>query len=167
MRALKTMLSLTKKTEYALLSLSHLSRPAGGLCSAREISDAYQLPLPVLMNVLKRLAKIGLIESTRGARGGYSLVADPGKIILGDLIRAMEGEIHLVQCADEASENRCEIVNHCPIQGPLIRLQHRLEGLLAGLSLADVIGPEPGQTPLTQCTEECVRNNNNETSVSG
>jgi len=161
------MLSLTKKTEYALLSLSHLSQDPDSLCSAREIASAYRLPLPVLMNVLKRLAQIGLIKSTRGARGGYRLAVSPSKIILRDLVLSMEGVIRLVQCADETNGELCDIAEHCPIKTPLLRLQDRLERFLAGLSVADVIATESGVAIESQCTKECIKEHSDETSLSG
>ena len=67
--------SLTRKSDYALLALSRLDLegPDASPVSARHIADAYDLPLPIMMNVLKDLAGAGLVNSKRGATGGYYL----------------------------------------------------------------------------------------------
>ena len=90
------MLSLTRKTEYALIALSHLASEPNRLASARGIADIYRIPLPVLTNVLKTLNRCELIKSERGARGGYRLAQEPKDISLASLIRAVEGPIRLV-----------------------------------------------------------------------
>ena len=60
---------LSRKTDYALLILSHLSeRPAGG--SAREIADRFGLSKAFLANILKELCQKGFVSSHRGVKGG-------------------------------------------------------------------------------------------------
>ncbi len=94
------MLTLTRKTDYALIALTHLSHCKGTCVSAREIATLYGLPLPLLMNVLKLLSQQGLAKSIRGPRGGYELAEDAESITLYDIIQAVEGPIQLVQCID-------------------------------------------------------------------
>src|SRR5690606_10453865 len=80
------MLSLTRKTEYALIALFHLARESERVCTAREISARYHLPPALLMNVLKCLASGDLLLSTRGAKGGYRLALPPEAISLSAII---------------------------------------------------------------------------------
>ena len=68
------MLSLTRKTDYALIALSHMAHDPEGCCSAREIATRYRVPLPLLMNILKLLTRRGFAKSARGPHGGYRLV---------------------------------------------------------------------------------------------
>ena len=66
------MISLTKKTGYGLIALAHLATlPDEKVCSAREIAGRYDMPLSLLMNVLKELASAGYVDSVRGSHGGY------------------------------------------------------------------------------------------------
>ncbi len=92
------MLSLTKKTEYGLMALIHLSSDGSSFRSAREISDLCHIPLPLLMNVLKLLAQHDNVSSTRGARGGYKLAVPADQLSLARVIRVLEGPLKLVQC---------------------------------------------------------------------
>ena len=94
------MLTLTRKTDYALISLTHLAQNPGVCTSAREIAELYHMPLPLLMNVLKLLTGRGFVKSVRGPRGGYTLAQSAESISLSDTIRAVEGPIKLVRCAD-------------------------------------------------------------------
>ena len=74
------MLTLTRKTDYALIALTHLAQARERCICAREIAEKYGLPSALLMNLLKQLAQKGLVKSSRGPRGGYTLGAPPGQI---------------------------------------------------------------------------------------
>lgn len=150
------MLSLTKKTDYALIALAHLARQGearqeGNCASAREIGDAYGVPLPLLMNLLKTLTRSGLIQSVRGARGGYALARPATKITLATLIEVIEGPIRLVQCGSETSENEkeitpadqeskssCELMGTCPVRHPAMQVHDRLIQFLRSVTLAEL-----------------------------
>ena len=95
------MLALTKKTEYALIALTCLSRAEDRWVSAREIAGQYKVPLPLLMNIMKTLTQRGIVRSVRGARGGYVLALPPAEITLEKLILAVEGPVCLTQCIAE------------------------------------------------------------------
>ena len=98
------MLSLSKKSDYAFNALVHLARNPDRVSSAREISDLYDLPLPIITNILKTLTRAGLVTSTRGARGGYELASPAGEITLYDLLRATEGPYRFVRCLGTDSD---------------------------------------------------------------
>lgn len=71
------MLKLTKRTEYGLIALVHLAEHTGRVISAREIGEQYPVPRRLLAEVLKDLQHASLIDSQRGAHGGYSLAHPP------------------------------------------------------------------------------------------
>ena len=75
------MLKLSKKTDYAIILLTHLGELSAPV-SAQKIAEHYQLPYPMVANILKLLASSGLINSTRGQRGGYVLARPAENIIL-------------------------------------------------------------------------------------
>ncbi len=74
------MLTLTRKTEYGLIAMCHLARIGRKVVSARDIAEEHNVPLALLMNVLKKLNRAGLVNSVRGARGGYVLNSEPGQV---------------------------------------------------------------------------------------
>ena len=137
------MLSLTKKTDYALIAMSRLVADPEGVHSARRIAEDFGVPLPLLMNILKQLSASGIIRSTRGARGGYVLARPAEKITLADLIVALEGPMRLSQCSgrhgEGAGEGGCRLEESCPIQGPLQRVHERLREFLQNVTLAEIV----------------------------
>lgn len=139
------LLSLTRKSDYALVALTHLARRPDALSSAREIADAYHIPVPILMNILKTLSRAGMVTSVRGARGGYRLAADPEEISLHRVVRAMEGPVTLFACAQDGangSAGGCEKQNWCPITASARIISARLETFLKGVTLAELLAEQ-------------------------
>lgn len=95
------MLSFTRKTDYALISLAHIARSQGNCCSAREIATHYGMPMPLLMNILKVLNQHGITRSIRGPRGGYQLAKAPKDVTLHDIIAAVDGPVALTHCLEK------------------------------------------------------------------
>lgn len=140
------MLSLTRKTDYALIALTHMARDPEGCCSAREIATRYRVPLPLLMNILKLLTRQGFAKSARGPHGGYTLAMPSDQITFYDVIRAVEGPVQLVQCANlheaRAEGTRgvgCGLMASCPVHSPIQLIHNRLVECLSGVTLADVV----------------------------
>lgn len=139
------MLSLTKKTDYALIAMSRLAANPEAVFSAREIAQDFHVPLPLLMNVLKKLCASGLVRSVRGARGGYSLARPAAEVTLADLIVALEGPMKLAQCSSAKGDDGngqphgCRLGEKCPIQGPLQRVHERLRDFLENVTLAEIV----------------------------
>lgn len=157
--------SLTRKTDYGLVALATLAAEAAGAgqpLSARQIAEAYNLPLPLLMNVLKDLHRAGIVCSRRGASGGYHLCKDPGKISLLSIIEAIEGPVHAAVCCSEEEIaggepcTACRVQPQCPITTPMQRLDERVREFLTGLSLRDVLADPPVQlnTPAHAARED-------------
>lgn len=135
------MLTLTKKTDYALIALTHLARQPEPMTSAREIGETYHVPLPLLMNILKTLTRGGLVHSVRGSRGGYGLAVKPSEISLARLVEVIEGPIHLVRCLASGHSNaslKCEVEHWCPIRAPVTRVHEHLVQFLETISIADI-----------------------------
>jgi len=98
------MLSLSKRVDYALIALAHLAERPGRVSPAREIAEAYDLPLPLLMNILKELNQSGWVKSSRGTKGGYEIGVDPKSVSLHDLIILLEGPVQTTECVSTAIE---------------------------------------------------------------
>jgi Rrf2 family protein len=138
------MLTLSRKTDYALIALTHLAHAREGCSSAREIAAKYSMPLPLLMNLLKLLTQKGLSRSIRGPRGGYSLAKSPREITLREIIAAVEGPVRLVNCVERQedpcrpADDPCELVSCCPVRSPIHRIHDRLVAFLDSVTLADL-----------------------------
>lgn len=114
------------------------------LTSAREISERFPLPKRLLAEVLKDLCRAGLVDSTRGARGGYRLARPAEGITLREIVAVLEGAPALSACeSSAASGGGCEVEPICPIKSPIGRLRGRLWELLEDTSLRDLQGHRP------------------------
>ncbi len=137
------MLSFTRKTEYGLIAMVRLAAlPEGELISARQLANQTGGSLSLLMNVLKDLATCGYVESVRGSRGGYRLGGDPAKINVAELVAGLEGPVRLTECVvtskHSGQSSNCDMLNSCPIIGPVRLVQEKLNEVLASLTLADM-----------------------------
>lgn len=140
------MLAITRKTEYALFALTHLAQNPDKCQSAREIAKVYKMRQPLLMNILKKLTQNKLACSIRGPRGGYTLSKPSNEITLSDIINAIEGPIHLVQCADQEDDEvlmeiqkKCEMSDCCIIKSPIHRVHDRLVEFMGQVTLAEIL----------------------------
>ncbi|HWE95917.1 MAG TPA: Rrf2 family transcriptional regulator [Tepidisphaeraceae bacterium] len=125
------MLALSKKTDYALLCLAYLAGHDARVASAREIAEANDLPVPLLMQILKTLHRNGLLESTRGSKGGYRLGANLNAVSLYSLAEMLES-------ADgEAGGMDAEAGG--AVHPPLVALHRRLLQFLRDVKISDVV----------------------------
>ena len=128
------MLALSKKTDYALLSLAFLAEQAGRVASAREIAAGFNLPVPVVMNILKCLQQNRILQSTRGVKGGYRIAADLAHVSLYDLVAIVDRTSENCECAYDL-----EPAPHQ--QGPVEALHLRLVRFLKDVKLSDLVLP--------------------------
>lgn len=138
------MLQLTKRTEYGLIALVHMVDRANEYVSAREISERYQLPRRLLAEVLKELSRTSLVESQRGATGGYTLARPAESIAIGEIVSALEGAPTLASCEGlgaSAGRGECGVEPVCPIRSPLQRLREGIWRQLEGTTLAALAHP--------------------------
>ena len=135
------MLQLTKRTEYGLIALTHLAASAeGGVVSVREICESYPVPRRLVAEVLKDLCHARLVESHRGASGGYSLARPADAISVGDVVAALEGHPSLTSCASLGlhTGTTCGVEPVCPIRSPIETLRLELWRLLNRTTLRDL-----------------------------
>jgi Rrf2 family protein len=135
------MLKLSKKTDYAIILLTHLGEQESPV-SAQEVATFYKLPYPMVANILKQLVSSGLIESTRGQRGGYVLARSAEEINLSEIIRITDSTFELVECVHD--EDLCKVHQCCPTRRPLISLHNKIQHFVEETTLASII--EDSQT---------------------
>lgn len=132
------MLQLNKKTEYGLIALTHLAHRAGEVVSVRELAEVYPLPKRLLAEALKDLCRDGLVESTRGASGGYALAKPAAEISVGAVVASLEGHPSLTSCESLGAfaHSSCDLESCCPIKSPIQQLRSDLWAMLETKSLA-------------------------------
>jgi Rrf2 family protein len=131
------MLRLSKKSDYALMAMRHLAtRQDAGSCSAREIAEAYEIPLELLAKILQRLVRSRLLVSVQGTRGGYRLRRAAGTTTVADVIQAVDGPVTVTACSD--LDHNCEQYSKCSIRHPLSKIRSRILEALTTMTVADL-----------------------------
>ncbi len=143
------MLRLSKKADYALMAMKHLAmRPDSASASAREIAEAYDIPLELLAKVLQRLVRARLLVSVQGTRGGYRLGRPPQKIPVAEVIQSVDGPVTVTACSPD--DHNCDQFNKCSIRDPLWKIRGRIVEALNTVSVAELAteeapAPEPAR----------------------
>ncbi len=135
------MIKLNRTTEYGLMALRHMSRKSEELTSAREVADTFGLPFEITAKTLQRLKDSGLIQSSQGARGGYTLQRPLQDVTLAEFLSAMEGPQNVVPCSSERNTDpahSCEYQSRCDISGVMRDLNARVLGFLGGIKLSEL-----------------------------
>lgn len=125
-------------TDYALRLLMLLALKGGEPATIKETADRYGISKNHLMKIAHRLGQAGILETTRGRRGGLRLARDPSRISVGEVVRLTEEEFTLVECFDP-DRNQCVITSACRLKTALGEAQDAFLAVLDGYSLADLV----------------------------
>jgi Rrf2 family transcriptional regulator, cysteine metabolism repressor len=134
------------KAEYGIRVMAHLAgRDGSQPTSLGSIADAEGLPLAYLEHLVQRLRKAELVESRRGAHGGYTLARPAADITMAEIVSALEGEIAPIECitADADGELTCarEGTSPCPTKLLWTRVQGSIVRTLNEMTLDDLVQP--------------------------
>ena len=106
-------MKISTKGRYGLRIMTDLAvNGKDGLVSLRDIAAREHLSEKYLEQIINQLSKYGLVKSTRGAKGGYHLKRSPAEITVEDILKATEGSLAPVACAEDNGkcENYCDCV---------------------------------------------------------
>ena len=136
---------ITTWAEYGVICALHLARrTTKGPVTGREIAALEKLPADYVEQILLRLRRAGVLASTRGARGGYMLARPAGEISIRAVIHASELETFDLHCVSHPVEtDRCSASHNCSIRPVWILLQTKIDSVLEGVCLADLLHDEP------------------------
>jgi Rrf2 family protein len=135
---------ITTWAEYGLICALHLAKRAGeGPITGREIAAGERLPGDNVEQIMLRLRRAGLVNSTRGARGGYSLARPPEEISVREVIAASElGTFDLHCVTHPVGEERCAESQSCSIRPVWMMLQRKIDDVLESVHLGDLLVDE-------------------------
>jgi Rrf2 family cysteine metabolism transcriptional repressor len=149
------------KAEYGIRVMVHLARQASeasdgeGVARAADvpislasIADAEGLPLAYLEHLVQRLRRAELVESRRGAHGGYSLARPASDITMGEVVKALEGEIAPIECITADADGALVCIREgeaghepCPTKLLWTRVQGSIVRTLNDMTLDDLVQP--------------------------
>ena len=130
------MLRLSKKADYALIAMKHLSLRCDQASSAREIAGQFDIPTELMAKVLQRLVHTGFLQSQQGTRGGYQLAKPASRISIADVIQAIDGPLTVTACSSQ--DPTCDQYSKCNVRDPLWRIKERILQALESCSIAEL-----------------------------
>jgi len=135
---------ISAKTDYAVRAAAELAASdPGAWVKTETVADRQGIPLPVLLNILAELRTAGLVQSRRGAEGGYRLATAADEIAVADVIRAVDGP--LANIAGDRPEDVEYAGAAVALRDVWIALRATMRTVLEGVTLADVAaGTLPG-----------------------
>ena len=146
------------KAKYAIRALAVLAEKESDMFSIRLLSQKAKISQKFLESIMLELKKHKLVDSKRGASGGYFLAKPAKKISIGNIIRFIDGPLAPIQCASVTAYKKCK---DCPTSEKRCRLHHimvdarnAIASVLDNRTLKDMINS-------TNSTNEKNKNNNN------
>lgn len=129
---------ISTKGRYALrLMLDLAMNSAGSFISLKVVAQRQDISDKYLEQITHQLSRAGLLQSARGAQGGYRLARQPEEYSVGEILRIVEGSLAPVSCLDCATP--CDKIDSCLTIGLYKKIQDAVDGVVDHTSLADII----------------------------
>ena len=152
-------MKLSTKGRYGLRALIDLAQYSGGdtPVSITSISDRQAISERYLEQLMAKLKKAGLVRSVRGAGGGYILAKDIHEISVGDVLRALEGNLDPVECAGLEPDGECKAADSCVTKYVWKRINESINRTVDEIRLDQLVeesrrlNPEGRETDRTEC----------------
>lgn len=136
-------MNLTTKGRYGMAAMCELAAktdddpmPISQIAKNLDLSQRY------LEQLFRQLKAYGLVDSTRGAKGGYFLIKDPEEITTGDILAALEGEIVSIGCQGKECHEICEDPDSCLTRPLWMKIQEDVMGIVNATTLKDLVERE-------------------------
>lgn len=134
---------------HAMLDLSLYGQASPQ--SIKSIAERQSIPEAYLEQLIGKLKKHGLVKSVRGAQGGYMLSEEPSRISVGQILRALEGDLAVVDCITE--EGHCEKAVSCPARTVFQKVHDGINGIVDGITLKDMLDDQAKKAQITGSEE--------------
>lgn len=131
---------LTQFSDFGLRVLIHAATTEKDWLTIAETAESYGgLSVDHVAKVVRLLGKEGWLEVRRGRGGGFRLAAAPEELRIGDVVRALEPDFHLVECFDQGRQD-CPLIPICGLTRPLAQARDAFLAVLDQHTLAQVVG---------------------------
>lgn len=131
-------MQITRQADYAVRAVLHLAEiKNGGRAPTSKIASEEHIPPSFLAKIVSQLSVAGLVQTSRGARGGVSLARDPSEITLLEVVEAIDGPIALNECVNDPKA--CPFGEKCKVHEIWCNAQADLINKLAGTNFASLV----------------------------
>lgn len=134
-------MKVSTRGEYGVRAMVALASHYGsGPMSIATIARESSVPYAYLEQLIAPLRKAGLVESKRGAQGGYVLTRSPEHVRIGDVYRVMEGPVAPMDCVSEdVSEQTCPLIDGCQTRPVWLKVRDSIVAAIDSMTLADLV----------------------------
>ena len=130
-------MKINKLTDYSIVILTNMViKDENAMHTAKELSEFSGIPLPTVTRILKMLSNEGILESQRGAQGGYTLTKSSTDISVAEVIEAMEGPIALTECVSDGCG--CAFEPSCAVGKPWQKINKAVNNVLQNINLSEM-----------------------------
>jgi Rrf2 family protein len=127
----------SRSAEYAIRAFVHLAQvPDGRYAMVKQIAAEEEIPAHFLAKILQQLARKGMLRSSKGPTGGFSLRVPPDEVRLLDIVEALDGLAEYEKCASGLAE--CNDDMPCPLHDSWKALRSRIMDYLERNTIADL-----------------------------
>lgn len=131
-------MQITRQADYALQAMLYLARIGSRQRAATsDIAKSQHIPPSFLAKIISQLSIAGLIQTSRGAKGGVSMARPPEDISLLEVVEAIDGPIALNQCTGKVTD--CPLGNECPLRPLWCETQLELVNKLKATNFAQFV----------------------------
>lgn len=131
-------MKLSSKGRYGIHAMYDLAQCSqAGPQPLKAIAQRQDVPEAYLEQLMAPLRRAGLVKAVRGAQGGYLLARPPGQITVGQVLRALEGDMKLADCLLE--EDACDKACVCPTRLVWQKLRDGMNQIADGITLEDML----------------------------
>ena len=130
---------LTRKGKYGIKALVHLAGlPPGRLAFVGDIAASNRIPKKFLDAILGELRNAGFVQSRKGKDGGYRLAKPADEIMVGHVVRVLDGPLAPIPCASRTRYERCEDCDEqtCQVRHMMLEVRQAIADVLDHRSLA-------------------------------
>ena len=132
-------MKISRKGEYALRAMIFLSlNYRKGPVHIQEISQKEKITKKFLEQILLELRKAGLLQSQRGAGGGYYLIKPPEKVTMAQVIRTVDGPLAPVSCVSRWAHVTCPYEKTCGLKSVMQEVRDSIAAILEGITFAEI-----------------------------
>ena len=133
-------MQITRQADYAVRAVLYLARNTEQRIATNMIAEEQRIPPSFLAKIVSQLSIAGLLQTSRGARGGVVLAREPKEISLLEVIEAIDGPIQLNECVGENST--CSFDGECPLHPVWNEIHEQLVTRLKTTNFADMAKKE-------------------------
>ncbi|MEZ0537989.1 Rrf2 family transcriptional regulator [Caldicellulosiruptoraceae bacterium PP1] len=134
------MMKLSTKGRYGVRAMFDLAlHYQEGLISLKSIAERQDISEHYLEQLIAILKKAGLVKSSRGAQGGYTLSKEPSKITIGEILRVLEGSLSPSECIDDDMKVNCPRAEMCVTKKVWEKVKDAVANVVDNITLGELV----------------------------